>query len=69
MPVCSRHEPCSDAQVAAPFDSVRSPHDERAARLACSPCASQSDEAREQTSVPGGARSDAQVAALFDSVP
>ena len=43
--------------VAAPFDSGPEPHDERAAGLACSPYASQSDEARGQTSVPQVARS------------
>ena len=57
MPVCSRHEARSDAQVAAPFDSVPPPHDGRAAGLACSPYASQADEAREQVSVPEVARS------------
>ena len=57
MPVCSRHEARSDAQVAAPFDSVPPPHDGRAAGLACSPYASQADEARERASVPEAARS------------
>jgi hypothetical protein len=57
VPVCSRHEARSDAQVATRFDSVSQPHDEQVAGLAGSPCASRSDEAREQTSVPQAARS------------
>lgn len=57
MPVCSRHEARSDAQVATRFGSAPQPDDEQVAGLAGSPCVSRPDEAREQTSVPRAERS------------